>query len=146
MKLVAKKNGSKAAHKPKRTLVAKAKAKAKPKMRLVSKSKKTKKSAAVKKSRLTGKRVKKTARGGPRERSGRFSLFRPKVRGRAYPVQDNTAGWKLFDRLIKQLKLSGSDIFTLGMRLLAREYPEMDKESAMALAKRLNEHEFKLAS
>jgi hypothetical protein len=84
----------------------------------------------------------KSRRGGPRERSGRFSLFRPKVRGRAYPVQDNEEGWKLFDRLAKQSGLSGSDIFTLGMRYLARENPQLSKESALKISKNLAEHKF----
>lgn len=148
MKLVKKKKSGSTAHKTpagkaKMKLVGKIKSRTKKKLTLIGKRKTSPR--RVKKSLLGGKR-KVSARGGPRQRSGRFSLFRPKVRGRAYPVQDNTAGWKLYDRLIKQSGLSGSDVFTLGMRLLAREFPELSKESAIGLAKRLNEHEFKLAS
>jgi hypothetical protein len=133
--------------------------KTKGKMKLIAKKAPGKKKLIAKKKgtlRLVGK--KKTARpkrsllgdterrGGSRTHAGRSSLFRPKVRTRADPVQDNAAGWKLFDLLAKQSKCSGSDIFNLGMRLLAREYPGLTKESAAALGKRLAEHEYELAS
>lgn len=109
---------------------------AKSRPKLVTKKKKI---VAKKRSLLTGKSRGAKKSGGPRERSGRFSIFRPKVRGRAYPVQDNIGGWKLFDKMVKSSGLSGSDLHNLGLRLLAREFPKLTKESGIAMGRRLDD-------
>lgn len=125
-------------------------------MQLIAKKKTTKPgtTSGAKKSGKTGKSARPgkllLTAGKPKRRrtvglrTGRFSLFRPKVRGKAYPVQDNIAGWALFKRLTKQTGLSGSDLFTLSLRLLAREYPALTHKSAVAIAARMDERTFKL--
>lgn len=128
----------------------KAKTKRRAKLKIVTKKKsrklldRPKRKAAHRAPLLAGRH--KAKRGGARHNAGRFSLFRPKIRTRAYPVLDNAAGWKIFDKLAKQTGLSGSDLFNLGLRRLAAEFgTTLSKATAIAMARRLADIDYKFA-